>query len=189
MKLCAKSKNFTDFFNTSWTASYCLQNDRHDLQFSLNQSPLAISGWSLIAPKHGDIADAPYTGQSAQRELKWTKLTTSKPTMCYCALWNSTANLISGWSLSRFIEWLRSWVTIQKHPDRAFMQTMILTPFFKVDSVGERKSGNIRVVDFVNDKIIWKNKVERNSYSVLVDCYLKNSNLKNDRTQQIIWKN
>ena len=97
------------------------------------------------------------------------------------------------------------------------MQTMILTPFFKVDSIGERKSGNIRVVDSVDDKIIWKkegwkklllrfnktnsekkqfdkwwdatnylkkSKVERNSYSVLINFYQKNSNLKNDGTQK-----
>ena len=34
-------------------------------------------------------------------------------------------------------------------------------------------------------KLSEKSKVERNSYSVLINFYLKNSYLKNDRTQKL----
>ena len=66
------------------------------------------------------------------------------------------------------------------------MQTMILTPFFQVDSVGERKSGISELLTLLMTKLSEKTKVERISYSVLINVFLKNNNLKNDGTAQII---
>ena len=39
------------------------------------------------------------------------------------------------------------------------------------------------------NKLSEKIKVEKNSYSVLINFYLKNSNLKNDGTQKLSEKN